>query len=705
MTSAIEPAISDALGPMALPGMFGGPRSASARNNFAATFGAQLLLPTKTEVIPSTTASTSQALVGGGQPGSAAGRKSPAGKSSLPLAANPIPISPFLPTSQAPESLRAPVVPNVNSAFPAAVIPVDAGAHVVANSSETAVPSLPSFGAVTASQNGNNFAQVSFPEPLPEPFSLSQGSLDQALPNSSAVNQISLNQPSLNQRSVNQASSTEGVAISTNSSSLPTMVADQPPENNLMPTAETSETMNQNSGIGVISSDQTVQQGGSVVGNSQPPAGSNAVPRASFTEASVIASAKPPASLIAQEGPTPVQSQNPQSSTATQPSTASESNNAFSVPSPTAPEPKPSTAPLPQLAVRGSASLPAAALPNGLPPSAQLQPMTAHANSDQSNAVMANLSTALQAHVAVALATSSLELRQSLPLSVGPSMAGLQPKMSPGTSMLPTTPASQLGESSARANTAVASPNHIAAGNSNPASVSPTQNGASSRDSQNPTTPKQNPSTNQNAVIVAAQTPDLQPGSAQPVTTVATGPTLQVTASPAPATFAGKSSTVPAGSSESTPNPPAANDVPSPQTASPVQMAQIVSKAAQTEMRIGLNTSAFGSVEVRTTVHANDVGVLIGSEKGDLRSLLTNELPGIANTLQQQNLRLNQVNFQQGGFAFSGNLSSGSDSQPRYFSPARPFDSSPQGDEAAMDDSAAALEGVGSSSTGLSILA
>jgi flagellar hook-length control protein FliK len=95
-------------------------------------------------------------------------------------------------------------------------------------------------------------------------------------------------------------------------------------------------------------------------------------------------------------------------------------------------------------------------------------------------------------------------------------------------------------------------------------------------------------------------------------------------------------------------------------------MALMVSKAAQSEMRIGMNTSAFGNVEVRTVVHANEVGVLIGSEKGDLRSLLSTELPGIANTLQQQNLRLNQVNFHQ-GFAFSNNQSSAGDSHPRSF--------------------------------------
>jgi flagellar hook-length control protein FliK len=97
-----------------------------------------------------------------------------------------------------------------------------------------------------------------------------------------------------------------------------------------------------------------------------------------------------------------------------------------------------------------------------------------------------------------------------------------------------------------------------------------------------------------------------------------------------------------------------------------------------------MNTSAFGSVEVRTVVHANDVGLVIGSEKGDLRTLLANEMPAITNTLQQQNLRLNSVNFMQ-GFAFSNNASGGSDSQQRSFVPLRAPESS-QVSEATVND-------------------
>jgi hypothetical protein len=131
----------------------------------------------------------------------------------------------------------------------------------------------------------------------------------------------------------------------------------------------------------------------------------------------------------------------------------------------------------------------------------------------------------------------------------------------------------------------------------------------------------------------------------------------------------------------------------------------MVNRAAQSEMRIGLNTSAFGSVEVRTVVHASDVGLVIGSEKGDLRSLLATELPGIASTLQQQNLRLQQVNFHQ-GFAFSGNLGSGGDAQSRYLAPlAKPSPSLFAEEVGENNDTVATREIPRPRETGLSILA
>jgi hypothetical protein len=96
----------------------------------------------------------------------------------------------------------------------------------------------------------------------------------------------------------------------------------------------------------------------------------------------------------------------------------------------------------------------------------------------------------------------------------------------------------------------------------------------------------------------------------------------------------------------------------------------MVNRIGQSEMRIGMNTSAFGSVEVRTVVHASDVGLIIGSEKGDLRGMLTNEMPGISNSLQQQNLKLNSVNFMEGSAFSNTGSGSGSPQQQRSYVPA-----------------------------------
>jgi flagellar hook-length control protein FliK len=138
--------------------------------------------------------------------------------------------------------------------------------------------------------------------------------------------------------------------------------------------------------------------------------------------------------------------------------------------------------------------------------------------------------------------------------------------------------------------------------------------------------------------------------------------------------------------------------------AGPVQIAQMVNRVGQSEMRIEMNTSAFGNVEVRTVVHANDVGLVIGSEKGDLRTLLANEIPVITNTLQQQNLRLNSVNYMQ-GFAFSHNASGGGDSQPRSFVPNAPNNYAPSPGAAEAPAESAPLAYLAGANGNLSILA
>lgn len=150
---------------------------------------------------------------------------------------------------------------------------------------------------------------------------------------------------------------------------------------------------------------------------------------------------------------------------------------------------------------------------------------------------------------------------------------------------------------------------------------------------------------------------------------------------------------------------PAAAEMPAAAAPGQVQLAQMISRAEQSEMRIGMSTSAFGSVEVRAVVHASDVGLVIGSEKGDLRSLMASDIPAITNTLQQQSLRLNSVNFMQ-GFAFSNNASGGGDSQQHAFVLPHAFAASGSS-EATVDDSAESLAAgeFSGGGRGLSILA
>jgi len=198
----------------------------------------------------------------------------------------------------------------------------------------------------------------------------------------------------------------------------------------------------------------------------------------------------------------------------------------------------------------------------------------------------------------------------------------------------------------------------------------------------------------QPAAIAAPAPPAASGITASPVA-LATDSAAKPEALPAPAP-------APASPAMMAPAPPATPPTTIP---GPVQVAQMMNRVGQSEMRIGMNTSAFGTVDVRTVVHASDVGLVIGSEKGDLRGLMSNEMPGITNSLQQQNLRLNSVSFMQ-GFASSGNGngSGGGDSQQRFFVPQRGYSDS-QLAEPVVDSVESTSASEYGSRRGLSILA
>jgi hypothetical protein len=83
----------------------------------------------------------------------------------------------------------------------------------------------------------------------------------------------------------------------------------------------------------------------------------------------------------------------------------------------------------------------------------------------------------------------------------------------------------------------------------------------------------------------------------------------------------------------------------------------MVDRVGQSEMHIGLRSTAFGSVEVHTVVRDSQIGLTVGSEKGDLRTFLGPEIPALQSSLGQHALRFDNVRFlaerpnSQGGFS------------------------------------------------------
>lgn len=97
-----------------------------------------------------------------------------------------------------------------------------------------------------------------------------------------------------------------------------------------------------------------------------------------------------------------------------------------------------------------------------------------------------------------------------------------------------------------------------------------------------------------------------------------------------------------------------------------VHDARLLTRAQQAEMHIGLQTTAFGSVEVHAVVRDSHVGLTIGSERGDLYGMLTHEVPHISGRLEQHDLHLDAVRVLDQGLTFHAG-SNNADSQSRFF--------------------------------------
>ncbi len=88
-----------------------------------------------------------------------------------------------------------------------------------------------------------------------------------------------------------------------------------------------------------------------------------------------------------------------------------------------------------------------------------------------------------------------------------------------------------------------------------------------------------------------------------------------------------------------------------------------------------MRTPDFGSVEVHTVVRDSQVGLSVGSEKGDLKGFLAPEVPSLQAAIHQQDLRFDSLRFldhataANAGFAGNPDSHSQRQNQPQPASP------------------------------------
>ena len=99
----------------------------------------------------------------------------------------------------------------------------------------------------------------------------------------------------------------------------------------------------------------------------------------------------------------------------------------------------------------------------------------------------------------------------------------------------------------------------------------------------------------------------------------------------------------------------------------PVHVARLMERVGQSEMHVGLRTLAFGSVEVHTVLRGSQVGLSIGSEKGDLHSLLAPEVGALSANMRQHELKLESIHFFDPSSTFNANDFSGMRQDARSF--------------------------------------
>jgi flagellar hook-length control protein FliK len=115
--------------------------------------------------------------------------------------------------------------------------------------------------------------------------------------------------------------------------------------------------------------------------------------------------------------------------------------------------------------------------------------------------------------------------------------------------------------------------------------------------------------------------------------------------------------------SEAAPSSPAENAQAVPTV---IQSAQVLERMGKAEIRLGLNSSNFGSIELHTSVNQERVGATISTSHAELRTAMIAEMPSLEHAIAQHQMRLDSFQFdsrsgsQGGDTGASGGNQSGS---------------------------------------------
>ena len=94
-----------------------------------------------------------------------------------------------------------------------------------------------------------------------------------------------------------------------------------------------------------------------------------------------------------------------------------------------------------------------------------------------------------------------------------------------------------------------------------------------------------------------------------------------------------------------------------------IQSAQVLERMGKSEIRLGLNSSNFGNIELHTSVNQDRVGASIATSHAELRSAMIAEMPSLEHAIAQHQLRLDSFQFDSRSGSQAGDSSASNGNQ------------------------------------------